>query len=170
MKDWASALSILGAAFVGTVLLTIGLAAVVVPGALDSSTTGEAAPSGASANLTPPPVDQPPTAVGGRLTVSGDTDGTLELDRDEAELGYEVDEETSSARLEDGPYRLIGDDGRITFQVDPLVVEQLEFDGLSFYPEPDECSIAPGVLTQRSASRARGSGVRRSPKAVERES
>jgi hypothetical protein len=96
--------------------------------------------------MTPAPLDQVPDAIGGILTVSGDREGSLALDREHAEIGFEFDPEAEIARLEDGPYQLSGADGRITFSRDPLAVDQLDFDGLSFYPEPDECEVTPGVM------------------------
>ena len=147
MKDWAAGLSILAAAFGGTVLLTIGLTALIVPGASGAASALEsAAPSGEAVDRTPPPVGQSPTAVGGTLTVSGDAEGTLELDRENAEIGFDFDDEIAIGRLEDGPYQLTGEEGRISFAVNPLVVEQIDFSGLSFYPEPEDCVVTAGVL------------------------
>lgn len=147
MKDWASGLTILSAAFVGIVVVTMGLAAVIVPQAFRSIPDADPAASGAVAvDMTPQAVDQVPDAIGGMLTVTGDVEGSFVMDREDAEIGFEFDEEVGTARLEDGPYQLSGEDGRITFGVDPMVVDQIDYAGLSFYPDPADCEIAPGVL------------------------
>lgn len=150
MRDWAAGLTVLSVAFVGTVVITIGLAAVVVPGGIGASAALDtAAPSAEVVDPTPAPLDAVPAAIGGTLTVRGDREGTLVLDREDAEVGFVFDEETETAQLEDGPYRLSGSDGQVAFDVDPLYVEQIDFDGLSFYPEPDECEITAGSLNPR---------------------
>ena len=147
MKDWAAGLTVLSLAFVGTVVVTMGLAAVVVPQAYSAVPSDDPAASGAVAvDMTPPPIDRVPQAIGGTLTVTGDAQGTFVLDREDAEVGFEFDDEAGTARLEDGPYRLSGDEGQITFEVDPLAVQQIDFDGLSFYPEPEDCELTAGVL------------------------
>ena len=147
MKEWAAGLTILAVAFVGTVVVTVGLAAVIVPGGIGSSSALDPDASSVTAvDMTPQPVDQAPTAIGGTLVLSGDLDETLVLDREDAEIGFNFDTETGIALLEDGPYRLVGEEGRVTFGVDPLVVEQLDVAGLSFYPAPDDCQVTPGVL------------------------
>jgi hypothetical protein len=147
MKGWAAGLTILGAAFVGTVVVTMGLAAVIVPQGFRAVPSHEPAASGAVAvDMTPPPLDSVPDRIGGVLTMTGEAEGTLVLDRENAEIGFEFDEETETARLEDGPYRLGGAEGQVTFDVDPLAVAQIDVGGLSFYPEPDDCAITPGAL------------------------
>ena len=147
MKAWATGLTVLSAAFVGTVVLTMGLAAVLVPSSLARPTqTDPSASEAVAVARTPPPVDEVPRAIGGVLTVSGDLEGALALDREQAEIGFEFDSETQMARLEDGPYRLSGSGTRITFARDPLAVEQLDYEGWSFYPDAEDCEITPGVL------------------------
>jgi len=147
MKTWAGGITILSAAFVGTVVVTMGLAAMLVPQSINLPTEPEASASDAVAVArTPAPIDQPPGAIGGVLTVSGDFQGSIELDREDAEIGFEFDPEAEIARLEDGPYQLSGSLGRITFARDPLAVEQIDYEGLSFYPDPEDCAITPGAL------------------------
>ena len=146
MKDWAAGLTILSVAFVGTVVVTIGLAAVIVPTAVGPRSSVDPAASPVTVDMTPQPVDQRPEAIGGVLTVTGDVEGTLLLDREDAEIGFVFDDDLGLALLEDGPYQLAGDDGRVVFDVEPLVVEQVDYAGLSFYPEPDQCHVTPGVL------------------------
>lgn len=146
MKDWPSSVALLATSFVGMVLLTIGLAAVIAPERSSGSLDGEPMGSGVVVEVTPQPVDQAPTAIGGTLVLSGDLDETLVLDREDAEIGFNFDTETGIALLEDGPYRLVGEEGQVTFGVDPLVVEQLDVAGLSFYPDPADCQVTPGIL------------------------
>ncbi|HET9417634.1 MAG TPA: hypothetical protein VFP30_08870 [Candidatus Limnocylindria bacterium] len=147
MKTWAGGITILSAAFVGTVVVTMGLAAMLVPQSISLPTEPQASASDAVAVArTPAPIDQPPGAIGGVLTVSGDFQGSIELDREDAEIGFEFDPEAEIARLEDGPYQLSGSLGRITFARDPLAVEQIDYEGLSFYPDPEDCAITPGAL------------------------
>jgi hypothetical protein len=149
MKDWPSSVALLAASFAGMVLLTIGLAAVIAPDRPSGFLDGDPMSSGVAVEGTPPPVDRAPTAIGGTLVLSGDLDETLVLDREDAEIGFNFDTETGIALLEDGPYRLVGEEGRVTFAVDPLAVEQLDVAGLSFYPGPDDCQVTPGVLNAK---------------------
>jgi hypothetical protein len=147
MKAWASGLTVLSAAFVGTVVVTLGLATMLVPQPIGLPTEADpSASEGRAVVRTPPPVDELPRAIGGVLTVSGDLEGSFALDREQADVGFVFDPETETARLEDGPYQLAGSDARITFARDPLAVEQIDYEGLSFYPDPEDCVITPGVL------------------------
>ena len=146
MKEWPSSVALLAASFAGTVLLTIGLAAVIAPDGIGGPSVADPTASEMAVTVTPQPVDQAPTAIGGALVVTGDLDETLVLDREDAEIGFNFDTETGIALLEDGPYRLVGEEGRVTFGVDPLSVEQIDVAGLSFYPTPADCRVTPGVL------------------------
>lgn len=128
MNDWFRSLSVLGMAFVAVVTVTIGLAGAIVPSqggpppAHDDATPDAAAPS---ATAGPP---EQPTAVGGTLTVTGDRAGQLVLDR-----------ETTQDR-----YGLVGPDGRILFD-GPEALARVQYDGLEFFLDPDDCSVEPGV-------------------------
>lgn len=73
------------------------------------------------------PVDFMPTAVGGELEVTGDRDGTISL------------REGFSDRFE-----LAGDDARLFFESNPLVLDQMSYDGLEFFPEADACEFTEG--------------------------
>jgi hypothetical protein len=68
--------------------------------------------------------------VGGHLSVSGDREGTLTLTRES----------------NDQRYSLIGDGTRMVFDGDPPTVAQVSWEGLEFFPEPDDCTITPGEL------------------------
>ncbi|MDQ2674850.1 MAG: hypothetical protein M3Y40_09370 [Chloroflexota bacterium] len=147
MKAWATGLTVLSAAFVGTVVVTMGLAVMLVPQSASlPARTDPSASEGVPVVRTPPPVDEVPRAIGGVLTVTGDLEGSIALDRERAEIGFEFDPEAEIARLEDGPYQLSGSNARIAFARDPLAVEQIDYEGWSFYPDPEDCAITPGVL------------------------
>lgn len=131
MNDWFRSLTALGLAFVSVVIVTIGLALLIVPDPAVSSQAAGTAPLDADGTLeTPDAIGAVPTHVGGTLAVSGDLQETFTLDREDT----------------DGRYGLIGDDGRVFFGNDPLAVVQMNLGGLSFFPEPDECTITPGAL------------------------
>jgi hypothetical protein len=65
-----------------------------------------------------------PTAVGARLEIAGAREGTVDLEFD-------------GIALEDSKTKLF-------FSADPLAVDQLYYDGLTFFPEPDECEFTTG--------------------------
>lgn len=134
MNDWLRSLTVLAVSFAGVVLLTLGLAVLIVPASVGSSETPDGAAPGAPATTAPfGDLDAIPTAIGGTLTVTGDHEASLPVDREST----------------DGQYGLIGDDARIFLGGDPLAVVQMNLDGLSFFPEPDACTITPGQLNQQ---------------------
>jgi hypothetical protein len=47
------------------------------------------------------------------------------------------------------PYALVGDQGRITFEGRPPEITQISYDGLEFFPEPDDCTLTPGNNANR---------------------
>jgi hypothetical protein len=128
MGDWFRSVTVLAVAFVGAVVVTIGLATVIVPG-------GAAEPQGAVDDGDGAPVDTPTPApivgIGGNLTVTGDREGTLTVRRES----------------NDGNYSLVGDGARVVFEGSrPPVVSQVSWEGLEFFPEPDACTVVPGEL------------------------
>ena len=138
MNDWLRSLAVLALSFAGVVVLTFGLAVLIVPNPVGSSEPpGDGAAGGASgAPSTPAPVgdlDEIPAAIGGTLVMTGDREASLPVDREAT----------------DGQYGLVGDDARIFLGGDPLSVTQMNLDGLSFFPEPDDCTITPGQLNQQ---------------------
>ncbi|HEY6569744.1 MAG TPA: hypothetical protein VIZ22_05610 [Candidatus Limnocylindrales bacterium] len=127
MADWFRSITLLAISFVGVVVVTLGLAALIVPGPAASSQDGAGGspvPSGAA--VAPSPSDAP-RGLGGSLAVSGDREATFDL---------------RSESLE-GNYALVGNDGRVVFEGEPAEVTQVSFDGLEFFPEPEDCTVTP---------------------------
>ena len=134
MNDWLRSLTVLAVSFAGVVILTVGLAVLIVPTPVGSSV----APGGASPGASPTSaaigdLDAVPAAIGGTLVVTGDREARLVVDREAT----------------DGQYGLVGDDARIFLRGDPLAVVQMNLDGLSFFPEPEACTITPGRHNQQ---------------------
>ena len=129
MNDRLRATAVLGAAFCVVAGATLGLASFI--------TTGQRGPAQGTADLSPAgdPVDEPGgiPGLGGALAVSGDREGTFELSGDSA----------------GDRYALVGDRGRIVFDGRPPMVTQISYDGLEFFPEPDECTLTPGNNSNR---------------------
>jgi len=132
LRDDLRSLAVLGMGFVAVVIFTLGSAAVVQsrPAGPTPLPLGEAGAAGPVEVTREYEIGAVPSEVGGTLAVSGDREGTFAVNRESS----------------DGRYGLIGDDGRIFFGSHPLAVVQLNFDGLSFFPEPDDCTITPGEL------------------------
>ncbi|MGI8829696.1 MAG: hypothetical protein ACR2I5_08020 [Candidatus Limnocylindria bacterium] len=128
MHDWLRSLTVLGVGFVGVVTVVLGLAVVIAPGPAVSVQDTDPTPSEALAATGNIVAD--PTEVGGRLSVSGDIQEDFMLTHDTI----------------DGRYGLEGDDARIFFVGDPPEIEQMNLGPLSFFPDPDECTITPGSL------------------------
>lgn len=128
MDSALRSVSVLAMAFVGVVLLTLAMATLILPGT-SGVVSGGPSPAGASPSDDTPSIPTGrPTAEGGTLAVSGDRAGPFLLDR--------VDE--------DGRYSLLGSDGRVAFDGDPVSVPQVAFEGLNFILDPGECSVVAG--------------------------
>lgn len=126
MSDWLRSLAVLGMAFVAVVTATLGLAGVVVPG--EPPTAPVAGANGEpEASATPMPTDAGWLGLGGTLAVSGDREGEFRLTRESLQ----------------NRYSLTGDDGRISFEGNPIDVAQLSYDGLEFFPDPEDCTVEP---------------------------
>jgi hypothetical protein len=140
MRRWPRSFIVLATAFASTVAITTGLVVLVVQ---DRGTSFDAA------SETPPPTvvaDVAPMGTGGSLAVSGAREANFTLDHDSYEVSINPDFERGFARVEFGRFSLIGEDGAIHFAADPLEIEQIDLDGLAFYPDPDACTIEPGEL------------------------
>lgn len=105
------------------VLGVVGLARLTVP---DEPTFSEGLEEAAeSENNT---VDFTPTAVGGQLEVTGAAEGTITLER-----------------TAHGPtYGLENSKTRLFFESDPLTISQMSYEGLAFFPEPEDCEFTEG--------------------------
>lgn len=123
-----SSLIVLGTAFVAVVATVLALTGLIVPGREGSVQN----PGGGSPGASVPASAAPGaiTGIGGTLTVTGDREGTMVI---------------HSEGL-DNRYSVIGDDGRISFEGDPMSIVQLSYDGWEFFPEPEDCTITPGEL------------------------
>ena len=140
MRQLSRSVVVLVMGFAGTVAITLGMVMLIVQDR--AAVTADATP-------TPFPTiapDAAPTATGGSLVVSGDREGTFTLDRDSYAVAIDPDFERGFARVEFGRFGLLGGAGAVYFSPDPLVVEQIDFDGMAFYPEPEDCAITPGEL------------------------
>lgn len=129
MNDWLRSITLLGMAFAAVVVVTLGLAGFIVPTAGgDPPGPDASADPDTAANPTPAPAQA--GMVGGTLSVTGDRDGSLVLDRE----------------LTEDRYGLSGDEGRVMFEgTDPLTVAHVQYDGLEFFVDPDECTVTPGA-------------------------
>jgi hypothetical protein len=133
MSDWLRSITVIAITFVGVVVVTLGLATVLVPGPGVASQPDEPGGSGAPTESATPGAHEPEPSdgiphVGGELAFSGDHTGTLELTRDSIE----------------GSYGLLGSNGRMTLEGQPAVITQISFDGWEFFPDPDQCSVVAG--------------------------
>lgn len=131
VSDWFRSLGVFGTAFAAVLVVTMGIAGVIVPTPGGDAQAGDA-PPGPSDPIESTPVPTTaarPTTIGGTLAVSGDREGTLVLDRETTQDGY----------------GLVGADGRIIFELgDPVTVRRVQYDGLEFFVEPDDCTVTPG--------------------------
>jgi hypothetical protein len=131
VSDWFRSITALGTAFAGVVMVTLGLATLIVSGpAVLPQPSDVAGPAPAPSAPADPAVTGIP-GLGGDLAVTGDLEGTYLLNR-----------------VADGPgYGIRGPEGRVFFDESPLSVVQMNLDGLSFFPAPEDCTITPGNLT-----------------------
>ena len=128
MGDWFRSVTVLALAFVGAVVVTIGLANVIVPG---GPSDPQAAAGGDNGGATPDASVPAIAGIGGNLTVTGDREGTLTVTRES----------------NDASYSLVGDAARVVFKgSQPPVITQISWEGLEFFPEPEACAITPGEL------------------------
>ena len=131
VNDWFRSVTVLGIAFVAVIATTVGLATIVVPAPAVSSqpsdgTGGAPPPSEAASSGVATPG---PGQIGGTISASGAESASFVVNREST----------------DGRYALVGDDGRIYFDEDPLSVAQVSFAGYEFFLDPDDCQIAPGA-------------------------
>lgn len=128
MADWFRSITILAFTCVLVVVLTIGLATVLVPAGPVGAEPPPSSIDGPGPSTAPSATAWRPGEVGGSLTVTGDVEGTLVVGAESIDLGYE----------------LTGADGRIAFSTLPVAVSRISFGGLEIYPEGDACELTPG--------------------------
>jgi hypothetical protein len=131
VNDWFRSVTVLGIAFVAVIATTIGLATIIVPApAVSSQPSGPAsdAPTASGAASSGVAVPSGPGQIGGTVSASGAESTSFIVSREST----------------DGRYALVGDEGRIYFDEDPLSVAQVSFDGYEFFLDPDDCTISPG--------------------------
>ena len=126
MGYWFRSITVLAVAFAAAVVVTIGLATIIVPGQAADLQAG----GGGDPNATAAPSLAPIEGIGGHLTVTGDRSGTL----------------TVTSESSDDRYSLEGGNARIVFEGSPPVVAQISWEGLEFFPEPSDCTITPAQL------------------------
>lgn len=132
MSDSLRSLTVLAMTCVGVVVMTLALATVIVPRSAASgpAAADSSAAPGASAGVAGPLDPEPSGGIpglGGVVTASGDLEGQFRLIRESLE----------------GRYSLVGSDGRMAFEGQPVTVAQASFDGWEFFPEPDDCTVTP---------------------------
>lgn len=118
----SKSLVVLGGAVVVVIVAVVVLAQVVAPEEPTFSEGFEEATESPEGSL-----DFVPTAVGGELEVSGDREGTISLRQGTGDR-----------------FELISDDARLFLESNPLALDQMSYDGLEFFPDPDACEFTEG--------------------------
>ena len=130
MHGWVRSLSVLAVAFGGVVVITLGLAGLIVPERMVSSATDASQSAAGSGPVAAPAPDRAVPGLGGEITVTGDREGTFELTR----------------ALYEARFALEGSGGRVTFVGAPVEVARVSHRGLEFFPDAGQCSISTGNL------------------------
>lgn len=116
-------LVVFGLAGVVVIGAVVALARIIIPDEPDFAEGLEDATENPEGTL-----EFTPSAIGGELQVSGARDGTITLERNIS-----------------GPSYGLGDaETRIFFEPDPLQITQMSYDGLAFFPEPEDCEFTEG--------------------------
>jgi hypothetical protein len=130
MNDWLRSVTVLGLGFGIVVFVTLELAILIVPGPGGSSQpTGSGGPEATAFAGEAEDASGIP-GLGGTLEVTGDREGIFRLTRESIEERYSLE----------------GDEGRIVFEGRPVEAAQISYDGLEFFPDPGDCTIAAGNL------------------------
>lgn len=111
------------------VLIVVGLALLIVP---DEPTFAEELEeaSGSETGLE----GFTPSAEGGQLEITGAVEGSVSLER-----------------TAQGPtYGLENSDMKIFFESNPLVISQMSYEGLAFFPEEGDCEFTEGTHNEES--------------------
>ncbi len=126
MTDWFRSITLLAISFVGVVVVTLGIAALIVPApAVSSQGDGDGSPR-ASAAAAAPSASEGTPGLGGELAVTGDREGPFRV----------------QTEVREGGYALAGNEGRIVFGGEVAEVTQVSFDGLEFFPDPGQCTVS----------------------------
>lgn len=130
VNDWFKSLAVLAVAFMAVVVATMLVAVIVVPTPTASSDERTPSPGASDAPSTPgETIVANPFGIGGTLSVTGDVEGTIVLDREGSM---------------DGRYTLAGTGARLIFENMPVTVRQLAWDGMEFFLDPTDCRMTPG--------------------------
>jgi len=79
-------------------------------------------------------VDVAPVAMGGQFEVSGAAEGTMTLET-----------------VANGPtFGLDGGNATVFFESDPLSISQMSYEGLAFFPDPDDCEFTEGAHNEET--------------------
>lgn len=140
-RDLTAGLAILTGMVGGVAAVTLAIVALVIP----PSATADPTP-------TPEPtfdIGVAPRVAGGQLEVEGDRSGTFVLDEAFGMGGGIRVEEGGSVTISPAQDAFLeGPDGRIRFQRGTGLITLIDYDGLSFYPEPDDCDVTLGALNE----------------------
>lgn len=141
MQEGKRSLAIAVGTIAGVAVVTIGLISIMVPSPTDPLPSASAAPT---ADLAVPP-DQ----IGGVLTIDGDRTGTLRLDTARSDPAVAIDGGPGTNVL--GDLWLEGADGRVAFSRDrDEGITKVDFDGLSIFVKPEDCTVSKGALNATS--------------------
>ncbi len=138
LREWGIAVGILAGTVGGVAAVTMGLSALMIP-------------ASATAVATPTPVptfdlDTAPTAIGGRLEVTGDRAGTMSLDEAVGTgIRFQAREDGGFTSRPPTDAELRGADGRLRFDRNDGSVTQIDFEDLTFYLDPGECTVTMGA-------------------------
>jgi hypothetical protein len=85
-----------------------------------------------------------PTAIGGRLTITGARDGLMTIASANSDQGFDVNDEGTGVQFERGEVIVTGPDGEVVLSPASGEVTRVEYDDLSFYLDPGDCTATPG--------------------------
>jgi hypothetical protein len=137
-RDAARSAGILAAATAAVVLATLALSVLIVP--RPPGPTVATPTSGIEMDL-----GAAPTAIGGQLVVTGDRPGTLTIASERSAPGYEPDSSVAGGLAFDrGEITLSGPQGEVVISPRTGEITRIEYDGLSFYLDPGDCSATSG--------------------------
>ncbi len=139
-RDAARSAGILAAAAAAVVLATLALSVLIVPrppGPTVATPTG-----GIEMDL-----GAAPTAIGGQLVVSGERSGRMSVASAASEPGYEPTPE--GIAFVRGDVTLSGPEGDIVVSPGTGEISRIEYDGMSFYLDPGDCTATPGGRSEQ---------------------